>query len=475
MHLVKQKNTTGIISLLLILEGIAFLFCAAFAIHYHEKPVPFIIPFLVSTIFGIFTFYISTKKRNNTSSNRENVSLIIFIWFVVIIIGTLPFLLSKSISSYTDILFETISGFTSTGSTILPDPGTLSKSILLWRSLSQWYGGILTIIMLLLIFPEINLGGYEIFSLQENKLNLVFRVFIMYCALTFLQVLLLRAGGINLFKSMCISFGTISTGCFLPDKTAIAGYTPYIQSTMAAFMFLSGIGGVFYYKLSKLNLSISKRNDETRIYLISGVFIVIIFFWIIHFQYNHKFGEILRESIFQTASFLSSSGYEISGYSSWPHYFQPLIYLLIFIGGTTNSASGGIKMSRFLILFRNIKRQFENPVSDSNISEIIFNNKKIGEKINLKILTFITIFGVILVFGTLVLSVITNDLKKSVFLTITALSTFGHNISLSGLPQAGKIVLSLLMLIGRLEIFPLLVLFIPSFYKNTPARSKNLK
>jgi trk system potassium uptake protein TrkH len=257
----------------------------------------------------------------------------------------------------------------------------------------------------------------------------------------------------------------MSTGCFLPDKNAIANYSPHIQMIIAVFMFLSGLGGLFYYKLSKMRESNFWRNEEFRFYIISFLIVAMLFTWILYSQSNLSRGGIIRESIFQTASFLSSSGYEISEYRLWPQYFQPLLYLLIVVGGCTNSSSGGIKMSRFLILFRNIKKQFKNPLGGSEVSEITFNKIKTGKDININILSFITIFGFVLVFGTLVLTSVTNDLEKSVFLTITALSTFGHNIDLSNLPQAGKILLSLFMLIGRLEIFPFLVLFIPSFYK----------
>ncbi len=461
----KLKNTKGIISLLFIVEGFLFLCCAPIALSNNELLLPFIIPSVISFFVGGFMFFFSSKKIDNITSNKGNILLIIFTWIVVVFAGTLPFLLSNSIHSFADIFFETVSGLTSTGTSILSNPEMLPKSVLFWRSLSQWYGGILTIIMLLAVFPEINIGGYKIFSIEENKLYVITRVFVVYCVLTFIQVIFLFAGGISLYQSFCISFATLSTGCFLPDKTAVASFTPYIQLIMTVFMILSGFGGLFYYKLSRLNKPVLRKNEEFRFFILSFLIISILFLCILHYRGNFNPGKIIRESIFQAASFLSSSGYSVSEYSLWPNYFQPLLYLLIVVGGCTNSSSGGIKMSRFLILFRNIKRQFKNPLSDSDASEITLNGKKTGKEINLNILSFITIFGFVLVFGALVLTFITNDLEKSVFLTVTALSTFGHNINLSNLPHAGKLLLSLLMLIGRLEIFPFLVLLIPSFYK----------
>jgi trk system potassium uptake protein len=461
-----------------VFEGFTFLFCIPWALIYNEQIVPFIVPALISFGVGVFGFYILSKKRYDVLSNKENVLVLITTWISVVIIGTLPYLLSKSITSYNDILFETISGLTSTGSTILPNPEILPKSILFWRSLSQWFGGIVTIVMIIVIFPEINLGGYKIFVPERKKMyniiQLVFRVFIVYCVLSIVQALLLFAGGINIFGSLCISFGTISTGCFLPDSTAIAGYSPYVQWVMAVFMLLAGMSVFVYYKLSGFKLPNFRKNDELKIFLTAVLLISFLFSGIIYFQLNHEPKSIARESIFQTVSFLSSSGYDITGYSNWSQYFQPLIYLLIVIGGCTGSASGGIKMSRFLIFMRNILTQFRNPEIELKVSRIRFNKRRVDEATNLNILTFIAIFGFVIVFGTLAMSFFTNDLRKSVFLTVSALSTFGNNIDLLNMPQLGKITLSLLMLMGRLEIFPILVLLIPSFYKNKESISAGI-
>lgn len=470
----KLENTKGTLSLLLILEGLLLLFCTPIALNNNEQFWPLIVPSLIALIVGGSLMYISSKSSHNVISNKKSIFLIVLIWCITVIIGALPFFLSKSINSFTDILFETISGLTSTGTSLLPIPKILPKSILFWRSLTQWYGGILTISLLLLVFPEINIGGYKIFSIKENKSYLVARVFIIYCILTFMQVILLSSGGMSVFNSFCISFATMSTGCFLPDNIAIASYTPYNQMIIAVFMFLSGISVLFYYKLFTLKKSIFRKNEEIRLYFSSFLVMSILFSWILYSQSNHDRVEIIRGSIFQTASFLSSSGFEISEYRLWPHYFLPVLYLLIVIGGCTNSSSGGIKMSRFLVLFRNIKTPFKNPLNDSDGSEISLNGKKIDDETNLNVLTFITIFGFVLVLGTLVLTFATNDLEKSVFLTVTALSTFGHNMNLADLPQAGKILISILMLIGRLEIFPFLALLVPSFYKKSTLDSEKL-
>lgn len=460
-----------IVSFLLILEGLLLLGCCPVALSNQEMVWPVVVPSLVAFFVGVL-IYLFLGKNSRIPSNKENINWIIFVWVVAILIGTIPYLLCKSFNSLFDVLFEAVSGFTATGTSILPNPGILPKSILFWRSLTQWYGGILTISMLLLVFPEINIGGYKIFSFEVDKKSMISRVFIIYSTLTLMQVILLLAGGINLFKSFCISFATISTGCFLPDQTPIANYTPYIHFIMTVFMLISGIGGLFYYKLYKLKLLELRKYEEIRLYLYSFLFFSVVFVWILlHSQRFQKEEEIFIKSIFQVASFLSSSGYETTEIRLWPHYFQPFIYILIIIGGCTNSSSGGIKLSRFSVLFKNIKRQFKYPTIDLVEPVIKFNGNEIKEETNLHIQSLILMFGFTLFLGTLLLTIVTNDIKKSAFHAITAVSTFGHNMAISNLPQAGKIIISLLMLMGRLEIIPFLSLLMPSFYR-TPHYSE---
>jgi trk system potassium uptake protein TrkH len=209
-----------------------------------------------------------------------------------------------------------------------------------------------------------------------------------------------------------------------------------------------------------------KKNDEIRTYLFIILIATLLITAVLHFKTGVEIGLAFREGIFQVVSFVSTSGYSNTEYLSWPDFTQPFLYLLLIIGGCTGSAGGGIKMSRFLVLFRNFGLQFKNPAnSETNISSIKFNGKSISEITNLSILTFISVFGIVFVLGTIALSFFVPDLKKSVFLAISALSNFGYHQNLSGFPTTGKVVLNLLMFLGKLEIFPMLLLFFPAFYK----------
>jgi trk system potassium uptake protein TrkH len=387
--------------------------------------------------------------------------------------GTMPYLIDKSIPSKVDVLFETISGFTTTGTSILANIEQLPGSILFWRSLTHWAGGITTIIMTVTVIPSLNFAGNKLFSLEslsgEQPVHdlrfIIIRVFIIYLLLTVAQVLFLFAGGMNLFESLCHSFGTVSTGCFSPKNAGIAPYSKYLQYIMVLFMFLSGMSYLLFYSVITGNFKTVKQDDEIRAYSIIIAFVALFITGVLFTQTGKQFGTAFNEGIFQAVSFASSSGYSNTEYLSWPDYTLPPMYLLLIIGGCVGSASGGIKMSRSLVLFRNFRLQFINPNSNTNISGIKYNGKVINADTNLSILAFISVFGLVIVLGTIVLSIFENDLKRSAFLAISALSTFGQNLNLSDFPNAGKIVLSLMMFLGRLEIFPVLLLLVPSFYR----------
>jgi trk system potassium uptake protein TrkH len=458
----------------LLFEGLSFLMCIPVAFYYSEPLFTFFIPALISIATGFLLYFFSDKKFSAIKDNKESVFLIIVSWFTMILAGTLPYFISKTIPSGVDIFFETISGFTTTGTSVVPNIEQLPKSILFWRSLTHWVGGITTIVMFVAILPSFNFGGNRLFSLglypNEKPSGylrpVIFRVFMIYLVLTVAQVLLLHAGGMNIFRSLCYSFGTVSTGCFSPEKSGIAGSTFYIQYIFALFMFLSGISYLVYYMVISWKKKVIKKNDEIRTYLFIILIATLLITAVLHFKTGVEIGLAFREGIFQVVSFVSTSGYSNTEYLSWPDFTQPFLYLLLIIGGCTGSAGGGIKMSRFLVLFRNFGLQFKNPAnSETNISSIKFNGKSISEITNLSILTFISVFGIVFVLGTIALSFFVPDLKKSVFLAISALSNFGYHQNLSGFPTTGKVVLNLLMFLGKLEIFPMLLLFFPAFYK----------
>jgi trk system potassium uptake protein len=465
----RNKGFVLVASYIIMLCGLSFLFCIPFAIYYNDPSWPFYIPSLLLSAMGILLYSISNKSRPTIKSNSERVALVILTWTILLLAGMLPYLFSEVIPSWVNTFFETVSGLTTTGSTILENPELLPKSLLLWRSLTHWIGGLTTIILLFTILPPLNIGGSDLFlSMGKTPVKasrLIVRIIQIYCVLTSLQVILLHLGGMNLFESLCHSFGMVSSGAFSPKDNSIAGYSTTIQLIMALFMFLSGFSYVIYFLAINGKFKKAIAWEENRIYVVLVALFTLLIAGILFFKDGGELGVTFVESVFQVTSMASSSGYYTIDYSGWPNHVLPLIYLLIIVGGSTGSASGGIKMSRFLILLKNLSQQFKVSDMSENTVAIKYNGRKVNENNNLSVLTYITVFGFLFVLGTILLSMFGNELEKCVFLALSALSNFGVNVTIADFSSAEKIIMSLLMILGRLEIYPLLLLFVPLFYK----------
>ena len=465
--------TVFLTSLILLIEGVSFIFCIPIALYFHETIVPFLLPSLITISFGLF-FYIFSRENNKRINDKyQLIILVTYSWILLILLGTLPFLISKSISSPVNILFETISGFSTTGTTIVANIETLPKSILIWRSMTHWIGGIGVIIMSFTIFQTLDFGGYKILcpnlsSKDKNHINtnrIIHSIVLVYIILTFIQIILLSIGGMNLFESFCYAFGTVSTGSFYPNNSGLASYSSFIQYIITIFMLLSGIGYAFYFVILLKGFKKALKIEETRLFILIILIVTILISGILYFKSIQNIEVTFRESFFQVTSFVTNSGYSITNYLVWPSHVLVILVFFLFIGGCTNSATGGIKMSRFLILIRNLKMNFKMLNPNNTDYKIRYNYKNLDENQNLSILTFITVFGVIFMLGTMSLSSLGINFKESAFLSISSLSNFGYCHNLANFPKSGKIILIFLMLIGRLEIYTLILLFTPRLKK----------
>jgi len=382
----------------------------------------------------------------------------------------MPYFISREIQSPIDVFFETISGFTATGSTAIRNLEGISKSILLWRSITQWIGGFATIIMFMTLVSKLNIGGYRLFSLKGKRSSdfkfIVSRVFLIYFTFTILQYLTLDLAGMKTLESIYYSLGTISTGCFSPGVQPLTDYSPHIQYIIAFFMLLSGLSFINFFFLLRGKFKTILHDEEFKVF----VLIILLLTLCITGVNNHLNGKGLevnfREAIFQVSSIVVSSGYSITDYGLWPDFLLFILFFFLLVGGSTNSSSGGLKIPRFLILFKNSKLQFNNPNSPSNAYRVTYNKTIVDENNNLSVLTYIVVFGVMFVMGTIALSFYGNDFKAAAFLSVSSLVNFGSSQNLANIPGGEKIILNLLMLFGRLEIFPLLFFVLPVLKKD---------
>ncbi|MFO7939235.1 MAG: TrkH family potassium uptake protein [Bacteroidales bacterium] len=460
----------------------ALLVSAFVAFIYHESLSPFLIAALVSAFVGSIFHFSGPGNEVKVTLHRKDAYLTVTLsWLFISMAGSLPYILSGAIPSYIDALFESISGFTTTGSSILTDIEALPKSLLFWRSLTHWIGGIGIIVLVIIVMPTLHIGGYHLFtlesSLQEKILPKIksvgFRLLLIYLVLTVVEIVLLWLGEMNLYDSVCHAFGTVATGGFSPKNTSIGGYSAYSQYVIMVFMLLAGTNFVIHYYLVKRNFRKIRANEEFTFYL--GFILVLgsILMFILIFRMGKPLELAFREAFFQIISIVTCTGYATTDYLQWPVYAWMLIFFSMFLGGSTGSTAGGIKMVRHLVLFKNFSRIFRQLLSPKAIIRIRLNGRSLKESANNSIVSFMAIYFLVFAIGTFLLVFMKIDVKTAASSAATCMAGIGPGIGSVGpasnfahLPGLAKIVLSMLMLFGRLEIYTILILFTRNFWRN---------
>ncbi len=465
---------------LLVITG-ALLFCSAISLLFREEAEPFLLSALATLIPGTALYLITWKHVRGIQLIRREAFLTVSLsWILIVLAGSLPYLISGTIPSFTNALFESVSGFTTTGASILTDIEVLPRSILFWRSFTHWIGGIGIIVLVILIMPSLRTGGYHLFTLESSlqekihpKIRAVgIRLLLIYFTLTLVEIVLLRAGGMNLFESACHSFGTVATGGFSPRNSSIAGYSPYIQYVILLFMLLSGVNYMIHYSLLKRDFRRVRENEELRFYLLVvsaiGIFISAILFLEMH----KPFEASIREGFFQVVSIITCTGFATADYMQWPAVAWAVVFLSMFLGGSTGSTAGGIKMARHLVALKTIRRQFRQMVNPDAVLEIRLNRRAIGEEANKTILSFIYTYMVIFIIGTCLVVFSGMDMVTAASSVATCMAGIGPGLGSVGpagnfahIPELAKIILTGAMLLGRLEIYTLLVMLTRDYWK----------
>lgn len=484
-----------IIGLLLVIEGLFMLSCLGFSAWYDPgfisnlrlfDPSHDFFPLLVSGtgtgLIGLLLWTFNKKLDQSSIAKREGYIIVTLTWVVISLFGALPFILAGTTSSYTDAFFETMSGFTTTGSTIFNDIEALPKGILFWRSMTHWIGGMGIIVLSLTILPILGIGGMQLFiaevpGLIPDKLHpritqTAKSLWIIYVFLTLVQTILLMLGGMNLFESLCHAFGTLATGGFSTRNDSVAGFSPYIQYVIIIFMYLSGISFTLHYFVFKRQFGKVFHNEELRTYtLVVLISTVLIMAGLVFVQHRNP-GIAFRDSLFQVVSVITTTGFITSDYLLWPFYAWLLIFLLMFVGGCAGSTGGGIKVVRILLLFKNSRLELKRIVHPQAVLPVRLNGKPLSQDIVYNVLAFFLIYMITFAFGSLVMSALGLEFESAVGAVATSLGNIGPGLGIVGpvlnfsvIPAPGKWILSFLMMLGRLELFTVLILFSSSFWR----------
>lgn len=480
--MLNYKLIFRVMGFLLLLEGAFLLLSFGVAAIYREHDLwaLLISSAIVLAISGILIF--STRNVEKAMGKREGYIIVSTVWIVFSLFGSLPFYLCGAIPSYTDAFFETISGFTTTGASILTDIESMPHGLLFWRSITQWLGGMGMIVMSLAILPLLGIGGMQLFAAEvpgptPDKLHpkvgeTAKRLWAIYIIYTTAEMLLLLLGGMSLFDAINHAFTTMATGGYSTQNDSIAGYSPYIQYVIIVFMFLAGTNFTLSYFAMHLKFQRVWRNEEFRAYLGITVIFTLIIVVVLALRSELGIEQAFRDSLFQVVSLITTTGYATADYLTWGVFLAFLSFVVMFFGGSAGSTGGGVKIMRILLVFKNSYLEFKRQIHPNAILPTRFNRNIVSPEIMNNILAFIILYMVFFVFGTIAMTALGLDIESAMGASIASLGNIGPGIGSVGptsnfahIPDAGKWVLSFLMLIGRLELFTVLILFTPVFWK----------
>lgn len=457
------------ISILLVLP----LICAWI---YNEDIIPFGVTILLSLLMSLLLTN-SFKDNSGTILIRDGYAIVSFTWILISIIGAIPFIISKNIPSAVDAIFETVSGFTTTGASILTDVESLSHGMLFWRSLTHWIGGMGILVFITAIayrapgrsinILKAEMPGHSVDKLVPKTKKTAISLYKMYVALTLVEIVLLCAGGMPLFDSLVHSFGTAGTGGFGIKADSIASYSPYLQWVITIFMGLFGLNFNLYYLMLLRNFKPVINSNELR-WAIGIAFgaVALVTFNILPMY--HNFSEALRLSAFQVSSIMTTTGYATCDFNLWPGFSKAILFALMFIGGCMGSTAGGLKVSRVVVLAQIIKNQFVQTLSPRSIRTIKLNGRLVDEATVSRTTGYFAMYMLIIAVVFLLLSFEPFSFETNLSAAVACMNNIGPGFAMVGpsrnfalYSDFSKILLSFTMLLGRLEIYPLILAFMP--------------
>lgn len=467
-----------------MIESAMLLFCSGVSLYYKGDDLPsFIYTALISAVVGVLLTFLS-KGAEKYLSRRDGYFVVALSWIVVSIVGTIPFYHSGYIPNIADAYFESISGFSSTGSTILDNIEELPHGILFWRSLSQWIGGLGIIVFTIAILPLFGVSSIQLFAAESSspsydkvhpRISVTAKWILgIYAGLTALQIGLLWLGNMSFFDSVCHSFATTSTGGFSTKQSSIAYYhSSYIEYVISFFMIFSGIN--FTVLLLMLTGKFKKiiKNSELKYYLSSVIILTLIITVGLNYTSNYDLEKAFRVALFQIGSIHTSTGFATDNYMSWAPFLWGLLFIPMIVGACAGSTSGGFKCIRMVILSKITFHEFKRMIHPNVVLRVKVNEQTLPNTIQSTILAFSFTFILITLTSTLLIMATGVEFLESFGVVISSISNmgpgfgrFGPDFSWSGLPEVAKWICSFLMLIGRLELFTILLLLTPGFWKD---------
>jgi len=423
------------------------------------------------------TLYLCCRKAGRIFGAREGLVCVGFSWIALSLLGCLPFVFSGNIPRFIDAFFETVSGFTTTGASVVPSVEDLDKGILYWRSFSHWLGGMGVLVFLLAVVPSSGKGtgftmhllraespGPDVGKLVPKMKQTAVILYSIYIVLTVLDVIFLLLGGMSLFEAVCTAFGTAGTGGFGVKNDSIASYSPYLQNVTTVFMFLFGVNFSIYYLLLLKEFRGVFKDEELRLYVGLALACIILIVFNIRPLYD-TLEETIRHAAFQVSSIMTTTGYATTDFDLWPSFSKAILLMLMVVGASAGSTGGGLKCMRVLLLFKILRRNIRQILNPQKVMVVRNNGKAVDEKVLANTNAYLAAYVVIIIISVLLISLDGFDFETNMSAVLACFNNIGPGMAAVGATcnyaaysVFSKLILSANMLAGRLEIFPILVL-----------------
>ena len=449
------------------------------SIIYHERCWSAFLITILTSLAGGLALTLIFRKGNRVIYAKEGFIIVALSWIILSAVGAMPFVISGEIPNFIDAYFEVVSGFTTTGASILTDVEALSKGMLFWRSFTHWIGGMGVIVFMMAIVPSQNdrnmhvmraeVPGPTVGKLVPRLRDTARILYLLYIAVGVIEVIFLLAGGMPLFDSLCHMFGTAGTGGFGIKGDSITSYSPYLQWVITIFMLLFGVNFNLYYLIIRKQAKVALKSTELRCYLLIWLGATGIIVLNLMSKMGLPFNLALRQSAFQTSSILTTTGYGTADFNMWPQLSKTILLMLMFIGGCAGSTGGGLKVARVMMLFSDIKRELRHLLHPRSVEIIKFEGKRLDNTVLHSVNSYFSLYMALMIAMIALLAFDSSNFETDVTAVIACFNNIGPGFDAVG-PTANysayswfsKLVLTAGMLLGRLEIYPILIALTPA-------------
>jgi trk system potassium uptake protein TrkH len=474
-----SKVILSVLGTLLRFLGLVMIIPLLVAVYYHESLIPFLVGITLTEIAGTYLWL--RYKSDDDWKLREAFAIVALSWLTAMFFGAIPFIIDGI--SPLNSFFETMSGFTTTGASILDDIESHSRSILFWRSFIQWIGGMGIIVLFVAILPKLSIAGRQLFRAEapgptEDKIKPRIRetakiLWMVYVVVSALQVAALHLAGMSTYDAVTHTFTTMATGGFSSYGRGIEAFnSPLIEAIIALFMFIAGANFALLYRTLYTDHKIILKDEEFKFYTAIVVVAAAILILALRYSIGADPLTCLRYSVFQVVSLLTTTGFASTDFNLWPDSSRIVLLLVMFIGGCAGSTAGGPKAVRVLLLLKYARWELFKSIHPKAVKPIKFNHKTVSENVIQETVSFVVIYFLVFMTSTFIISLMGIDILTSITASITTLGNIGPGFNLIGpmasfnaLPALAKVVLIANMWIGRLEVFTVMVLFTPEFWK----------